>query len=95
MGIFNKLSSKLRQPEELPNSSFPIKLIEPNYGRFVTLKIEEPSPVAAEMYKSYIETYLEGLEQFGTKWSIEGDIVRIECSDEEDAEKLFREVFRK
>ncbi len=94
MGIFNK-ASKEKHQEALPNSSFPIKLIEPNYGRLVTLKIEAANPVVFEMYKSYIETYLEGLEQFGTKWSIEGDIVRIECSDEEDAEKLFREVFRK
>ena len=82
------------KPKGASYSSMPIILVEPNYGRLVTLEIVEQNEFVADLYKSLIDTYMEGLEQFGTKWHYEGRKFFVEHPDGEMAE-MMREAFRK
>lgn len=95
--------TKPAQPKKAPESpkpkgesfsSKPIILVEPNYGRLVTLEIVEQNEFVANLYKELINTYMEGLEQFGTKWHYEGRKFYTEHADAEMAE-MMREAFRK
>ena len=92
MGWLSIFGSKQRR-EEVIAKIVPIKLIEPNYGRLVTLEITEPNETYANMDKGLIEAYLTGMEQVGVKWSSEGRIYHIECDEGTIAETI-REAFK-
>jgi hypothetical protein len=95
--------TKLAQSKKAPESpktngesfnSKPIIMVEPNYGRFVTLEIAVHNEFLVGLYQELMDSYMEGLEQFGIKWRYEGKKYFIEHPDEELAE-MTREAFRK
>ena len=95
--------TKLAHPKEAPESpkpngesfnSKPVIMVEPNYGRFVTLEIAVQNEFLVGLYQELMNAYMEGLEQFDIKWHCEGKKYFMEHPDEELAE-MTREAFRK
>lgn len=103
MGIFDSFSKGFNEGRERARkeayrrrdtTNFPVKLVEPSTGRIVELEVTEQNETVAQMYLSQLETYAEGLEQFGVQWNIKGKTIRLTFADGNMAENA-RKTWRK
>ena len=67
------------------NSS--VKVVEPSYGRLLTLRVEEQNEIAASLMMEMLKEYAKMMEEtWVTKWRIEGKTLYLTYQDAEMAE---------
>lgn len=86
---FNSSQGKTRIEAEC-RGNFPIKLVEPNEGKIVTLKVTDKKAKLAEMHMSSLKIYADVLKDSGcvTEYNIVGNKITLLLVSEEEADVL-------
>lgn len=100
MGIWKKTKREKKTLSEINRKEeakveVPVKLVEPNYGRFVTLKISEEDSFLKKIFMRQLIAYARSLQNIypEMKYQEKKDRVTIEAPDGEIAE-AFRSFWR-
>lgn len=100
MGFFDSFSNgdfNSRRNESYlknTNTTIPVKIIEPSTGKILELEVTEKNDRVAKMYIDMLTTYAESLEQYGAKWTVTGNTLKIVFADDYMAENS-RQIWRK
>lgn len=84
-----------REKVKIPNENSPVRVVEPSYGRFLTLRVEEQNETAASLMMEMLTSYAHMMEElFVTEWRIEDKTLYLTFQDAEMAE-VSREAWNK
>ena len=94
MGKFKGFEGN-RGKVKIPNGNFPVKVIEPSYGRFLTLRVEEQNETAASLMMEMLTSYAHMMEELlVAEWRIEDKTLYLTFQDAKMAE-VSREAWNK